>query len=294
MPIKIFISHSAADEALAAAVVDCLESCMVLEDDEVRCTSVPGHKLPVGSDFTAALLEDIGESSVVVGLITRSALSSSWVLFELGATWGARKNLKPIVSDEVDLKGLPGSVSGQHVARLSSSSDVAQFVEEVSSVVGAKRRSAAKTERAIQDLVSAHAKHVEEAATGDRDRSAVLKGEEPHFAGIPFSELVRLLNKELVTVPSELNAGKGDKEVSLFELFVVNARTVSGGVQSNWDRKAYGGFCYHEVGLRLLPYGFVEFEKVPSAHAVLYKRLVVSSEGQRFILEVKRALAHEK
>ena len=48
MSIKIFISHAAADEKLATAHVDCIYSCMVPDDDEVRCTSVPGHKLPIG------------------------------------------------------------------------------------------------------------------------------------------------------------------------------------------------------------------------------------------------------
>jgi TIR domain len=90
--VKVFLSHSTTDEPMASALVDCLLSSMVLEDSELRCTSVPGHKLPVGSDFAATLLEDIGDSSVVIGLITKSALSSSWVLFELGATWGSKKN----------------------------------------------------------------------------------------------------------------------------------------------------------------------------------------------------------
>lgn len=48
MSIKIFISHATADEKLATAHVDCIYSCMVPDDDEVRCTSVPGHKLPIG------------------------------------------------------------------------------------------------------------------------------------------------------------------------------------------------------------------------------------------------------
>jgi hypothetical protein len=47
MPIKIFISHASVDEPLASALVNCIFSSMVLEDNEVRCTSVPGHKLNV-------------------------------------------------------------------------------------------------------------------------------------------------------------------------------------------------------------------------------------------------------
>ena len=55
MSVKLFISHAAVDEKLATALVDCIYSCMVLDDDEVRCTSVPGHKLPIGGDAATIL-----------------------------------------------------------------------------------------------------------------------------------------------------------------------------------------------------------------------------------------------
>lgn len=64
---KIFISHTSSDELLATALVNCLLSSMILEDGDIRCTSVPGHKLPVGSDFASTLRDDIGDSSVVIG-----------------------------------------------------------------------------------------------------------------------------------------------------------------------------------------------------------------------------------
>jgi hypothetical protein len=89
MPIKIFVSHASIDEPLASALVDCIFSSMILDDNDLRCTSVSGHKLEVGSDFTNAIREDLDESSVVVGVITQNAIRSGWVLFELGAAWGA-------------------------------------------------------------------------------------------------------------------------------------------------------------------------------------------------------------
>jgi hypothetical protein len=94
MSIRLFVSHSAKDEKLAAAVVDFLQGNLVLADEDLRCTSVPGHKLAVGSESSSTLRDDLGESAVVIGLITKNALASGWVLFELGATWGAKKHLK--------------------------------------------------------------------------------------------------------------------------------------------------------------------------------------------------------
>lgn len=293
MPIKIFLSHSAADEPLASALVDCLMSSMVLDDDELRCTSVAGHKLPVGSDFAATLLEDIGDSSVVVGLVTRHALASSWVLFELGATWGAKKNMKPLVTDEVDLKALPGPVSGRHVARMSSRSDVAQFLEEITRLIAAKPRSAAKVNKAIDTVLAAHHEHVAAQAPVSKGK-VETKAKEPTFAGMPFSELVRILKSETITIPSVHNDGKGEVESSLFVLFVGNAKTISNGLQSNYDDGTPGHFLYYEVGLRLLPYGLVSFDKLPAAQAKWFKRLVISPEGHKFILQYKRLTTPSK
>lgn len=294
MPTRIFISHSAADEALAAALVDCILANMVIDDAELRCTSVPGHKLPVGSDFTATLLEDIGDSSVVVGLITRNALSSSWVLFELGATWGSKKNLKPLVTDEVDLKTLPGPVSGRHVAKLSNKGDLNQFLEELAEVVGAKRRPAAKGLKPMEELLAAHAEHVK-AATAPASKGRIeTKTKEPSFAGVPFSELVTVLGSEKVKVSGKLAGTNEDHVLSLFEIFTNNATTLSDGVNSNWDSDSAGGFMYREVALRLLPYGLVQFEKLPAAQAKHFKRIVVSPEGHKFLLHFKRAIAEVK
>lgn len=294
MPTRIFISHAAADEALASALVDCILSAMIVEDEELRCTSVAGHKLPVGSDFTATLLEDIGDSSVVIGLITRHALASSWVLFELGATWGAKKNLKPLVTDEVDLKSLPGPVSGRHVARLSNRGDLNQFLEELAATVGAKRRSAAKSTKATEQLLAAHAEHVKAATASTSKGRIETKSKEPTFAGVPFSELVTVLGNEKITIPGKLADEKEDFEMTLFELFVGNAKTLSDGVQSNWEQDTSGGFLYRELGLRLLPYGLVQFDKLPAAQAKWFKRLVVSPEGHKFLLQYKRAVAEKK
>jgi hypothetical protein len=294
VPIRIFVSHAAVDEVLAAAVVDCLQTCMVLRDGEIRCTSVPGYKLPVGSDFAATILEDIGESFVVIGLITRAAIGSSWVLFELGAAWGAKRNMKLIVTDEVDLGQLPGPVAGRHVARLSDSSDVAQFVDEIRSLIRARSRSAAGIQKAINELLAAHAEHSKVVTTSEPRRRRSGGVEDPLIAGVPFTELAKILTEELVTIPSSLSAEKGDKAVSLFELFIANARVFSGGVQSNGAANTWTRFWYNEVGLPLLPFGLVEFEKLPSAQAPYFKRLVMSLEGQKLVLHCKRLIAKEK
>lgn len=291
MTLKLFISHAAADEALASALVELIFSSMVLEDEELRCTSVPGHRLPVGSDFAETLLKDLADTAIVVGLVTRNAISSSWVLFELGATWGAKKSMKPLLTDDVDFKSLPGPLSGRHVGRLSKSTDVVQFLEEVTTTIGAKPRSRAKIDKAVADLLAAHDVHM--AATAAPKLKPKVQGEprEPLVAGIPFSELASILRKDKITIPAKLGDGKADTEMSLLGLFINNSNAFADGIQSNYDAGSPGAFLYEEVGLRLLPFGLVQFEKLPAAQARSFKRLTISAEGNKLLLHFKRLSA---
>jgi hypothetical protein len=294
MAIRIFISHSAKDEKLASAIVDFLQSSLSIADDELRCTSVPGHKLPVGSDSASTLRDNIGESAVVIGLITNASLSSGWVLFELGATWGAKKNLKPLVADDVDFKELPGPLSGQHAAKLSSKGDLSQLIEEISEILGAKRRAAAKATAALDQLLDAHSAHMKSSSSTAPKGRVEARSKEPQFSGMPFSELMTILNNEKVNIPKQISSEKSGGESSVFTIFVANSPIFSNGLQSNWERDTAGGFLYHEVGLRLLPYGLVQFEKLPAAQAKWFKRLTISPEGNKFILHWNRAVAAQK
>ncbi len=291
MAIRVFISHSAKDEALASAVVDFLLANFVLADEEIRCTSVPGHKLPVGSDSASTLRDNLGESAVVVGLITKSALSSGWVLFELGAAWGSKKHLMPLIAGDVDFKDLPGPLSGQHVAKLSSKEDLSQFVDEIAKVLGAQRRAAAKSAGALDSILASHEIHVKNSTAEPAKVRVEAKAKEPQFSGMPFSELMGILNKEIINIPAELSGQKSASEQSIFSLFVANSRQFATGVQSNYDEGTAGDFMYREIGLRLLPYGLVQFEKLPAAQAKFFKRLVVSAEGNKFLLHWNRISA---
>jgi hypothetical protein len=288
MNIRIFLSHSASDEALATALVDCLLSCMILKDEEIRCTSVPGHKLPVGSETAATLRDELGDTSIVIGLLTPKAIASGWVLFELGASWGARKNLVPFLAGGLAFKDLPGPLSGHHAVRLSDKNGLAQAVEEISTKIRAKTRTAAKKDAAIAKLAGVADQYEKTSETESPPKRLHKLPPEPTFAGVPFLELIRLLDDEKVKVPPEISGEAKAVEISLAEVLLANYQTFGGGVQSNWGANEVGGFLYHKVGLALLPYGLVQFEKLPASQAKGFKRLVLSPDGKQFVLHWKR------
>ena len=86
--IKIFISHSSRDIALAKPVIDLLRLALNLSDEEIRCTSVPGYKLPGGAETDQQIRKELLAAPVFIGLVTDAGLASIYVLFELGARWG--------------------------------------------------------------------------------------------------------------------------------------------------------------------------------------------------------------
>jgi hypothetical protein len=94
--LQIFISHSSKDRVLAEALTDLLKSALGLVS--IRCSSVDGHRLPVGVNTEGKLREEVNEAKVVVGLVTPSSLASSFVMFELGARWGANLFLAPLLA----------------------------------------------------------------------------------------------------------------------------------------------------------------------------------------------------
>jgi hypothetical protein len=289
--IRVFISHTAKDEKLAGAVVEFLQGNLVLADEEVRCTSVAGHKLPVGSDSSSTLRDDLGDSAVIVGLITSNALSSGWVLFELGAAWGSKKHLKPLLTDEVNFSDLPGPLSGQHAARISSKADLSQLIEEIAGILQAKRRAAAKTVAVMDHMIDAHAQHMRTPVSAPAKVRVATRPKEPEFSGIPFSELVKILDDEKVKIPKEVSGIDKDAEVSLLTLYVGNSRFFTSGIQSNSEQGSPAAFLFNEVGLRLMPYGLLQFEKLPAAQARWFKRLVVSADGNKFLAHYNRVTA---
>ncbi len=288
MPIKVFISHCLADDDLASALADCLTGATTLKHEDIRCSSALAYRLPAGRDYATTLREDIGEDSVVIGLVTRHTMANSWVLFDIGAAWGARKKLIPMVTDEIDGKLLPAPLSGRDIARMTAIRDVAQFIDEVSFMVNVTSRPVAQIAEAIDQLLAAQSRHVNAQVVAPPPRKPATKVKESVFSGMPYSELVGILRSELVIVPASVNEDKIPRTSPLLDLFVGNAKTLVEGVRSDYERHTAGAFLYNELALRLLPYNLVQFDKLPSSDAKWFKRISVTPDGQKFLLEFKR------
>jgi len=127
----VFISHSSKDADLALALVDLLKAAFHLTADQIRCSSVDGYRLPVGVNTESKLREEVNAAKVVVGLITPSALVSYYVMFELGARWGAGLFLAPLLAG-VKASDLQGPIALLNALSADNETQLHQLIQDIS------------------------------------------------------------------------------------------------------------------------------------------------------------------
>ncbi len=89
--MKIFISHSSQDLEIVKSLVRLIRGSLNLSSEKIRCTSLNGHRLPAGVGTDDRLKQEIFDCEVLIGIITPISLESYYVLFELGARWGLKR-----------------------------------------------------------------------------------------------------------------------------------------------------------------------------------------------------------
>ena len=108
--MRIFISHREIDRVLAAALIDVLQIGIPVTSDQIVCSSVPGHKLRFGRTIEQQIRDEIAQKPVLFALLTKRALKSSWVTFELGAAWGMNVLPIAVLGPNVNYADLPAAL----------------------------------------------------------------------------------------------------------------------------------------------------------------------------------------
>jgi hypothetical protein len=96
--IRLFISHGAEDTGLASALVDLLVVALGLGARAIRCSDVPGYKFDGGDEIDTKLKAEVHDADAFIGVISAKALQRLYVTFELGARWGSRRPLVPLLA----------------------------------------------------------------------------------------------------------------------------------------------------------------------------------------------------
>ena len=149
----IFISHSSDDVDIAEELIALLRDSLSIKSDKILCTSLPGYKLTGGQNVDEALRNEIINSKVVIGIISNVSLQSMYVLFELGAAWGLKKNIKPVFYNTKVISNTKAPLKNLHLMNLSIRSEVQQLIEEISEILNYNVEKASIYEKSLSNLI---------------------------------------------------------------------------------------------------------------------------------------------
>lgn len=155
--MKVFISHSSIDTKVAEAFLDLLRSALDIQPEDIRCTSVSGYKLAAGIDINEQLRQEVFESVAFVALLSPASLKSTYVQFELGARWGAKKYLAPILISGIKSTQLSSPLSTIHSISGTSNSDVLQLLDSLREIVSVKMQKPHTFSKALSAFIEASA-----------------------------------------------------------------------------------------------------------------------------------------
>ena len=153
--IDVFISHSSYDIAIAKALLLLFRTALNIAADRIRCTSVDGFKLPTGAHTDDQLRLEVRESKVFLGLITSASVESTYVLFELGARWGAELSLLPVLVKSDDKALLRGPLAAFSAVACDSRSQILQLLEDVASQLEVPMGKAASYQEQVDAVLEA-------------------------------------------------------------------------------------------------------------------------------------------
>ncbi len=151
--IRLFICHSSADEDLVEKLLVLIRSALNISAQQIRCTSIDGYRLPVGADTNERLRQEVHGADVLIGIISQHSLNSLYVAFELGARWGARKPLFPVLAPGTNPSIMEEPLSGLNALSAANRSQMHQLISDLADVLGIQSEEPAVYERFLESLL---------------------------------------------------------------------------------------------------------------------------------------------
>jgi len=151
--LSIFISHSSKDSDIALLLIELLRAALGLTDEQIRCSSVDGFRLASGANVDDVLKAEVPEAQAFIGLITPKSIASAYVLFELGARWGARRHMIPVLAG-IGPDALQGPLKGINSISANSIAQLHQLLSDLADALSVDLQRAASYTRYAEKLIA--------------------------------------------------------------------------------------------------------------------------------------------
>lgn len=130
-PLEVFISHSSKDVDVAEPLIELIRAALDVPHKKIRCTSIDGYRLPTGASINEHLQREVLEAKCFIALLTPYSMQSAYVLFELGARWGAKLAQLPLLAKGLKPSSLRMPLSALNVLSCSYRAQLQQFLHDL-------------------------------------------------------------------------------------------------------------------------------------------------------------------
>lgn len=154
--MKIFVSHSEKNVDIATALVNYLLSGLIIDDKDIRASSVAGHGFKFG-DLKNNIKNDLDEAPILIALVTKESLESYWVMMELGAAWILSKKMIPILASDIRHNDLHEIIKANHYIEISNdnaSAKLSEMIAELSSDLRIEQKNGGKRQACLEKFIN--------------------------------------------------------------------------------------------------------------------------------------------
>jgi TIR domain len=137
---RIFVSHRHKDVPVVEGLVSVIETAFQIQTHDLRCTSVHPYRLRAGERTSDRLRLELQRAEAVLGIVTPDTKDSTYVLFELGASWGRGGVTFPLLAFGASTADVPAPIGDLHTLDLSDEAECHQLIEDLSDVTTLNRR----------------------------------------------------------------------------------------------------------------------------------------------------------
>ncbi len=175
--IRLFISHSSKDSKFVQALVELLRAALSLPSTQIRCTSIDGYRLPGGANTDQQLRQEVHEADSFIGVISFASIKSLYVVFELGARWGAGRSLIPLIAPGTGSNILGGPLAGINALSSDKRAQIQQLISDLSSELEITPEPPSSYEHHIDAIFNIREVTSPEEAIEEKNKSQIMEKE---------------------------------------------------------------------------------------------------------------------